>query len=112
MHDFFDGSGIWQILEILSKEKKLRHDISPKCVRIKSCSTKLDIEEPGVSEVLNVKCCIILKESSILQKCSICSILSDGEKKSKIVMGVEDTSHGSKTTQNQRHTVSTNPRLN
>ena len=81
MHDFFDGSGIWRILEILSKEKNLRHDISPKCVRIKSCSTTLDIEEPGVSEVLNVKCCIILKESSILQKCSICSILSDGEKK-------------------------------
>ena len=90
----------------------MRHDISPKCVRLKSCSTKLDIEEPGVSEVLNAKCCIILKESSILQKCSICSILSDGEKRSKVVMGVENTFHWSETTQNQRHTVSTNPRLN
>ena len=69
-------------------------------------------QEHGVSKVLNTKCYIILKESQILRKCSICSILSDGKKESKIVMDIENTSHWSKTTQNQRHTVSTNPRLN
>ena len=53
----------------INQRKKSRHDISPKLLRIKSCSKILSIEERGVSDVLNTKCCIILKESEILRIC-------------------------------------------
>ena len=42
----------------------------------------------------------------------ICSILSDGQKQLNFDMVVENTSHWSKTTQNQCHSVSTNHSLN
>ena len=97
----------------INQRKKLRHYISPKLLRIKSCSKILSIEERGVSDVLNMKCCIILKESEILRMYMlICSILSDGQKRLNFDMLVEDTSHWSKTTQNQCHSVSTNHSLN
>ena len=69
MNDFFwwkrKMANTWDI----NQRKKLRHYISPKLLRIKSCSKILSIEERGVSDVLNTKCCIILKESEILRIC-------------------------------------------
>ena len=53
----------------INQRKNLRHYISPKLLRIKSCGKILSIEECGVSDVRITKCCIILKESEILRIC-------------------------------------------